>query len=465
MDAITVNSLLLTIKQLHQHDYSLDALRDIRSDLAPIGNALKELANSLEAQFLEEQRLDEITLQINSGLLLDDVLEKVYENFHKLLPYNRIGFSLISEDGKDIIARWAKTDQEVIKLEKGYQSALHGSSLEKIIATSRPRILNNLVEYLKAKPDSESTQLVVAEGMKSSLTCPLIVDGAAVGFIFFSSVFPDSYTAEHIKIFQRIAAHLSIILDKSKLTTELSDQKVLIEKQNERLNMLNDLKNTFLGIAAHDLRSPLANIRMILEMISSEEANQRNADAKQWIDELIGQTNYMLGFLDELLDVTRIESGKLILTPVWFDIAPFLEESVYRNNQLASQKKTTIKLETLPQGQICGDSKRLRQVLDNLLSNAIKYSPAQSLIKVRAKRLGKSWKIMVEDQGPGITKKDREKLFTDFARLSARPTGGEKSTGLGLAISRRVIKAHGGSIGVDSTPGQGSVFWFILPDQ
>ncbi len=464
MDSNAVDSLVSAIKQLHHHDYSPDALRDLRGDLAPIANALKELANSLEAQFLEEQRLDEITLQINSGLLLDDVLEKVYENFHKLLPYNRIGFSLISADGKDIVARWAKTDQEVVELKKGYQSALRGSSLEKIIATSRPRILNNLIEYLKSKPDSESTRLIVAEGMKSSLTCPLIADGAAVGFIFFSSVFPDSYTTEHITIFQRIAAHLSIILEKSKLTTELSEQKELIEKQNERLNTLNDLKNTFLGIAAHDLRGPLANIRMILEMMSSEETVQKKADFKQWIDELIGQTNYMLGFLDELLDVTRIESGKLILTPVWFDIAPFLEESVYRNNQLASQKKTIIRLETRPHGQICGDMKRLRQVLDNLLSNAIKYSPAQSLIKVRAKRLGKSWKIMVEDQGPGITKKDRGKLFTDFAKLSARPTGGEKSTGLGLAISQRVIEAHGGSIGVDSTPGQGSVFWFILPD-
>ena len=464
MDTIAINALLAAIQQLHDHDFFLKGLKDLPKELIPVGNALKELANSLESQLYEQLKLDEITLQINSGLLLEEVLEKAYEIFHKLLPYNRIGFSLISEDGKDITARWAKTDQDIVKLEVGYKSTLHGSSLEKIIATSHPRILNNLIEYLQNKPDSESTQLVIAEGMRSSLTCPLIVDGKAVGFIFFSSIKADTYTNEHIKVFQRIASHLSIILEKSKLASELSEQKKVIEDQNERLNALNELKNSFLGIAAHDLRNPLANIKMILDMMTSDISDHQGSDISQWLTELDSQTDYMLGLLDELLDVTRIESGKLILIPVLFDINSFLEESVYRNNQLATRKNTNIVLETLAGGQIFGDTRRLRQVMDNLLSNAIKFSPANSLIKVRAKHLDRSWKIMVEDQGPGITEKDRARLFKDFAKLSARPTGGEKSTGLGLAISRRVVEAHGGSIGVDSTPGKGSIFWFILSD-
>jgi signal transduction histidine kinase len=109
------------------------------------------------------------------------------------------------------------------------------------------------------------------------------------------------------------------------------------------------------------------------------------------------------------------------------------------------------------------DPLRLRQVMDNLISNAVKFSPPGSVVRVRASRQDAAWRIEVQDQGPGITPKDRQRLFQDFARLSAAPTGGEKSVGLGLAITRRVVKAHGGQIGVDSEPGRGATFWFTAP--
>ena len=111
------------------------------------------------------------------------------------------------------------------------------------------------------------------------------------------------------------------------------------------------------------------------------------------------------------------------------------------------------------------DPHRLRQVIDNLISNAIKFSPPGSTVQVSAQRMPSGWRINVQDEGPGVTPSDRERLFQDFARLSARPTGGEKSTGLGLAITRRVVEAHNGQIGVDSEPGHGANFWFTLPDQ
>jgi hypothetical protein len=101
--------------------------------------------------------------------------------------------------------------------------------------------------------------------------------------------------------------------------------------------------------------------------------------------------------------------------------------------------------------------------MDNLLTNAVKYSPPGSTVQVSVQPEGDGWRINVQDEGPGITEEDRQKLFEDFARLSARPTGGEKSTGLGLAIARRIVHAHGGEIGVDSIPGHGATFWFTLP--
>jgi len=171
----------------------------------------------------------------------------------------------------------------------------------------------------------------------------------------------------------------------------------------------------------------------------------------------------MLGLVEDLLDVSQIESGKLELNQTALQLDTVLQDAVKRHNQLATPKNTRVDLAETPAGQVYADPRRLRQVLDNLISNAVKYSPPGSTICLKAERIPDFWKVSVRDQGPGITPEDREKLFQDFARLSARPTGGEKSTGLGLAITRRVVEAHGGRIGVDSTPGQGATFWFTLP--
>ena len=135
-----------------------------------------------------------------------------------------------------------------------------------------------------------------------------------------------------------------------------------------------------------------------------------------------------------------------------------------RHNKLAEVKGSHVVLEGEPAGSLMVDRGRLRQVIDNLISNAVKYSPPGSTVRVRGFHQDDGWRIEVQDEGPGIAEKDRNRLFMDFSRLSARPTGGEKSIGLGLAISRRLVEAHGGQIGVDSVPGHGATFWFTIPD-
>ena len=171
----------------------------------------------------------------------------------------------------------------------------------------------------------------------------------------------------------------------------------------------------------------------------------------------------MLVLINDLLDVTQIESGKLVLNKVSIELQNFLAESVSRHAALATPKGTRVLLDDCPAGTVMADPRRLRQVMDNLISNGVKYSPPGSAVRVSAQSTPLEWRVAVQDQGPGITEKDRRRLFQDFARLSAQPTGGEKSTGLGLAITRRVVQAHSGQIGVDSEPGRGASFWFTLP--
>jgi GAF domain-containing protein len=261
-------------ERLKRGDYDFDLSVSPVDDVGRLGHALQDLGNSLENHYRELQKLDEITSHINAGLLLDDILDNVYQDFRAIIPYNRIGFALI-EDEKDVTrvqACWAKTDQPILKLVKGYSAPLAGSSLENIMTTGQPRIINDLVEYLEQKPESDSTRLVVAEGMRSSLTCPLIANGIPVGFIFFSSIQPNIYADVHIDIFKRIAGQLSVIVEKGRLVSRLADQKAAIEKKNKELYQLNEVKNTFLGIAAHDLRGPIGFIQMIGHLLTDPSA-------------------------------------------------------------------------------------------------------------------------------------------------------------------------------------------------
>ncbi len=452
------------IAQLKEQICSFDLPTIKKKALSQLTNELCDLAEAIHTNQIRLEKLNRITQRINSGLLLEDILEEVYNEFHEIIPYNRIGFSLIEKDGQSVRAQWAKTDQPIVRLEKDYEAELRGSSLEKIMATRRPRVLNDLVEYLHEKPNSESTRLVVEEGMRSSLTCPLIIEDKPVGFLFFSSIHPNAYSAEHVLIFQQLASRLSSILEKGKLVSELADKKQQIEQQNTELKRLNDLKNTFLGIAAHDLRSPLANIQLITDLLNSDDNPLSVAESMELVTDIQRQTEYMLTLLSDILDVTQIESGKLDLITQQIDTNPFLGEVVERHDKLAEYKHSHVVIDPIIEGSMCADKLRLRQVLDNLISNAVKFSPDSSTVRVHAVHDNSAWRISVTDQGPGISEKDRQRLFTDFARLSAQPTAGEKSTGLGLAICKRIITAHGGQIGVDSEPGKGATFWFTLPD-
>ena len=443
---------------------ALVSLSDV-DDLSRLSQMLRDLARNLERRYQELQKLNRITAHINAGLVLEDVLDNVYRDFHEVIPYNRIGCSLIEDGGKMVRAHWAKSDQPDLKITRGYSAPLASSSLETILATGQPRVLNGLVDYHKHKPDSAPTQLIVAEGIRSSLTCPLIANGVPIGFLFFSSIHPNMYADAHIDTFRRIADQLSIIVEKARLVSEIASQKNAIALQNQELLRLQQLKNVFVGMAAHDLRNPISTIQMTVDLLLEAQSQLADAERRPLLVDISRQTRHMLALLNDLLDVTQIESGNLNLGVEPIQLRAFLAEAVDRHNRMAAPKGTHIVLDGVSEGEVSADPLRLGQAIDNLISNAVKFSPLGSTVQVRARHLSTGWRVDVQDEGPGITPKDRQRIFQDFARLSARPTGGEKSIGLGLAIARRVVEAHGGQIGVDSELGHGATFWFTLPDR
>ena len=231
-------------------------------EVSELGEALRELAETLKAQSERSAMLAKITQRINEGLLIDEVLDQIYENFFSLIPYDRIGLALLDDSRVTVRSFWARSEASQIKLPLGYSAGLAGSSLEGIIRTGRPRILNDLTAYLKNHPDSDSTRRIVAEGMRSSLTCPLVVKRQPVGFIFFSSMKKNTYLEAHQELFLQIADQLAMTLEKGRIYQEL------VEITEE----LREARDALETEATRDSLTGLWNRRSILELLKRDMA-------------------------------------------------------------------------------------------------------------------------------------------------------------------------------------------------
>jgi transcriptional regulator with GAF, ATPase, and Fis domain len=192
-------------------------------DVSGLGQALQDLAWTLDRRSREASELARIIERISAGMILEEVLDQIYDSFRSVIPYHRLGLALLAEGRSSIRARWARSEVAEIRLREGYTAPLAGSSLETTLKSGKPRILNDLEEYLEGHPDSDSTRLIVEEGMRSSLTCPLIARGKPVGFLFFSSMERGTYREIHQGTFQQIAGHVAIMLEKSQIHQELVD--------------------------------------------------------------------------------------------------------------------------------------------------------------------------------------------------------------------------------------------------
>ncbi len=438
------------ILALKDEEFDIDVPSEGEDELAELGRAVRELAGLLEKRSREIDSLAKITEEINAGLVLDEVLDHVYDSFRSIIPYSRIGFSLIEDGGKVVRARWARSDGPKMTIVRGYSAPLEGSSLQEIIRTGRPRILNDLEAYAREHPSSESTAKILEEGVRSSLTCPLIARGKPIGFIFFSSMKPGAYDNVHVETFRQIAAQLSIIVEKSRLYQELLE--------------LSKLKDRFLGIAAHDLRNPITVFRGYLLVIMQGRLGEVPEKQRSVMAKMDKACERMLGLIEDLLDVSVIESGQLDLELEPVDLAEFLQEAHDSATIFAKGKSIKVNLDleqNLPTVNI--DPKRIDQVIENLISNAIKFSHPNTVVTIRAKRVDGEVQVSVADQGQGIPADEIPKVFMDFGKTSTRPTAGEKSTGLGLAIVKRLVEAHKGRIRVESQFGKGSIFTFTLP--
>ncbi len=243
------------------------------------------------------------------------------------------------------------------------------------------------------------------------------------------------------------------------------EQEELARRQlaakNDELELANQLKTELMGVAAHDLRSPLQLIMGYSELLSLKAENPDYVRQKALV---IQETSERMSqLIHDLLQTSSLEAGNIILNKTRVDLNRTAKLVAQTYAPLVQQKQQTLQLVNRYDCLVRADEERMREIVDNLVSNAVKYTPLGGSIRVITEVAGERCRLIIEDEGPGFTEDDRRKIFGKFQKLSARPTGGESSFGLGLAIVKMLVDLHGGEIQVDSASGVGSRFIVELP--
>jgi len=241
---------------------------------------------------------------------------------------------------------------------------------------------------------------------------------------------------------------------------EMADE--LQRRAGER-DQLDRMKDEFVLTASHELRSPLTSVQGFAELLLLEREKLSPKQAET-VEVILDNTRHLVRLLNDLLDLARSDAGRLTIRPVQTGATELIEDAVRTMRAQLDARGQALSLEIEPDlPQIEADRDRIRQVLVNLLTNANEYCPQGANIGVKARRAGAEVEIDVIDDGPGIPEQQLEHIFERFSRGDAGETQRVGGTGLGLAISKSLIELHGGTIGAESTPGEGSAFRIRLP--
>lgn len=250
-----------------------------------------------------------------------------------------------------------------------------------------------------------------------------------------------------------------LIKDKATLQATLAQ----LNGANAKLAELNATKDRFFSIIAHDMRSPF-NAIVGFSSLLAEQVREQDYDGIGEYAEMIEESSQRaLALLVNLLEWSRSQTGRIKFAPADISVKKLLDDGVALVQDAARQKDISLGCEAPADGKLFGDEAMLATVLRNLLANAIKFTPAGGRVMATARADAQSWTIAVQDNGVGITPENQAKLFRLDEFLSTSGTNNEQGTGLGLILCKEFIDKHGGRLWVDSTPGQGSVFFFTIP--
>jgi signal transduction histidine kinase len=345
-----------------------------------------------------------------------------------------------------------KEEQKELVLRTVPFTAGRGSVLGRTAAERRPIQISDVL----ADPDYSLLDVQRKIGFRTIMGVPILREGYPSGVIVLMRLTVRPFTEKQVELATTFADQAGIAIENVRLFDEIQDK-------SRQLEVASQHKSQFLANMSHELRTPLNAILGYTELMADGAYGEPSEKMLGVLKRLETNGRHLLGLINDVLDLSKIEAGQLVLELSDYFIQDIAQTVRSTLEPLATDKKLGFKVEVasqLPSGR--GDGRRLTQVLINLVGNAIKFTDVGE-VAIRAETNNGSFFVSVRDTGPGISAADQARLFQEFQQADNAITRKKGGTGLGLAISKRIIEMHGGRIWVESRPGQGSTFAFTLP--
>jgi signal transduction histidine kinase len=439
------------------------ALLKTFADQAAIAIQNARLFNETK-EALEQQTATAEVLRVISSSVADTapVFDKILESCSHLFESSEQGVVLLGGDQQLHLGAHRGSARE--RLEAMFPVPMGDGPEARAMVEQR---VLHYPDVLRDAPAGSRTQMVAASlggRSYSQVFAPMRWEGQGVGYLYVTRSPPQPFSDKEIDLLKTFADQAVIAIQNARLFHALEDKSRQLEAANRH-------KSEFLANMSHELRTPLNAIIGFSEVLAEQMFGEVNAKQMEYLQDIHSSGQHLLSLINDVLDLSKIEAGKMELDLSCFDLGLLLEHSATLVRERAQRHGLTLELE-VDDGlaEWVADARKVKQVVVNLLSNAVKFTPNGGRVSVRARhlngvngRLGEWAEVSVSDTGVGIAPQDQALVFEEFRQASGDVLRKAEGTGLGLALVKRFVELHGGTVSLDSEPGRGSTFRFVLP--
>ncbi|MBI4974688.1 MAG: response regulator [Candidatus Omnitrophica bacterium] len=387
--------------------------------------------------------INEVVYDINRSFEVDICVKKFIEKISAILTAEISSLMLLDKKKDELVVRIAKgMKDDIIKIAK----TKLGEGISGWVAKeAKPLLIEDMKKQLQFKTRDERNYKT-----NSFMSVPLMVDSEVLGVVNVTDkIDKTSFTKEDLDILVSIANNAAASIKNS--------------IHYEELKRLNKVKSDFLAVLSHELKAPLINVKGSIDALLKDSYDILNEDQRRFLSIAKNNIERLLRLIDDLLDISKLESGAVSMKRDRLDIANLIRSITASFKPELEKKSIDLNLNLPEENLIWGDSDRLEQVFNNIVSNAIKFTSQQGRIEFTFEDIGDNIRITMSDNGPGISKENLPKVFDKFSSLGVVDSGIVKGTGIGLSIAKDIVEMHKGSIWVESELGKGSKFFVELP--